>query len=137
MVAASNEQKIVNEVMAEFVRYLRDRDLEGALGLFHDDAILFGSEAGESALGIPELRAFFGRLFERPQTYGWTWEATTARRRDRVVWFVAPATVVIRGGDGSERFAPYRLSGVLEQEATGRWLFSLFNGAEPVSDRID
>lgn len=126
-------RRIANDLLGRFVTRLRERDLDGALQLFSDDPVLFGSEAGETAHGVPELEAFFGRLFERPQTYGWTWEQPTARKAGTVVWFVAPATVVVYGDDGSEQSTPYRLSGVLERGADGRWLFSLFNGAEPVS----
>lgn len=125
--------RIVNDLLGRFITCLRERDLDGALQLFSDDPVLFGSEAGETAHGIAQLEAFFARLFERPQTYGWTLEEPTARKAGSVVWFVAPATVVLRGDDGSEKSAPYRLSGVLERVADGRWLFSLFNGAEPVS----
>jgi len=49
------------------------------------------------------------------------------------MWFVAPATVVVRDDAGGEETAPYRLSGVLERGSDGRWLFRVFNGAEPVS----
>lgn len=126
------DRRIVNDLLGQFVTRLRERDLAGALQLFSDDPVLFGSEAEETAHGVPELEAFFRRLFERPQTYGWTWEEPTVRKAGSVIWFVAPATVVVHSDDGSEQSAPYRLSGVLERVADGRWLFSLFNGAEPV-----
>lgn len=129
----SENRRIVDDLLGRFVTRLRERDLDGALQLFSDDPVLFGSEAGETAHGVPELEAFFGRLFQRSQTYGWTWEEPTARKAGSFLWFVASATVVVRGDDGSEQSAPYRLSGVLERAADGRWLFSLFNGAEPVS----
>lgn len=126
-------RRIVNDLLGQLVMRLRERDLDGVLQLFSDDPVLFGSEAAETAHGVSELEAFLGRLFERPQTYGWTWDEPTARQAGGVVWFVAPATVVLHGTDGSERSAPYRLSGVIERVVDGRWLFSLFNGAEPVS----
>jgi hypothetical protein len=50
---------------------------------------------------------------------------------DELVWFVAPATVVIRDDDGNEGQAPYRVSGMLERARNGRRLFRLFNGSEP------
>jgi ketosteroid isomerase-like protein len=132
---ADTVQRIVTDLMHEFVTCLRDRNRDGALRLFHSDAVLFGSEAGESAHGAHELSDFFDQLFERPQTYGWMWEPPIARRAGDVIWFVAPATVLVRGDDGSEHAAPYRLSGVLEQATPGRWMFRLFNGAEPAPDQ--
>jgi len=50
---------------------------------------------------------------------------------DGLLWFVAPATVVMRQDDGSETVAPYRLSGVLRRGRDGDWRFVLFNGSEP------
>jgi ketosteroid isomerase-like protein len=130
------DRRIVNDLLGQFVTRLRQRDVDGALRLFSDDPVLFGSEAEETVHGVAELEAFFRRLFERSQTYGWTWEQPTARKAGGVVWFVARATVVVHGDDGSEQSAPYRLSGVLEPAANGRWRFSFFNGAEPVPHQL-
>ena len=102
------------------------------MSLFDHEAVLFGSEAEESATGHAELELFFGRIFERPQTYGWQWDSLRVSATKDVVWFVGPATVVVRGDDGTEHSAPYRLSGVLKRQSDGRWLFVLFNGAEPI-----
>jgi hypothetical protein len=52
---------------------------------------------------------------------------------DRLLWFVAPATVVLRRDDGSETVAPYRISGVLRRGDDDEWRFALFNGSEPTS----
>jgi ketosteroid isomerase-like protein len=119
-------------VIRQFINQLRARDVPGVLSLFERDAVLFGSEDGESAQGQPELRSFFARLFTRPHTYGWTWDELAVGGDDHTIWFVAPATVVVRGDDGTERAAPYRLSGVPRSDAEGTWRFALFNGAEPV-----
>ena len=92
------DRSIVNDLLRQFVTRLRERDLAGALQLFSDDPVLFGSEAEETAHGVPELVAFFGRLFERPQTYGWTWEEPTVRKAGSV-------NLVRRAGDrrGAQR----------------------------------
>jgi ketosteroid isomerase-like protein len=124
---------VVEDLMRTFVGRLRKRDVEGVISLFDQAAVLFGSELGESAKGHAELQSFFKRVLARPQTYGWEWESLSARGTSDVVWFVGPATVVLRANDGTERKAPYRLSGVLQRQSNGRWLFALFNGAEPVA----
>ena len=135
--ADASARRIVEQVMHDFVERLLARDVEGTLGFFHDDAVLFGSELGEDAQGIDELRAFFERLFGRPRTYGWTWEAPRTGSSGNVIWFAAPATVEIHGDDGTERSSPYRISGVLVRDDGGRWRFRLFNGAEPVPNEAD
>jgi ketosteroid isomerase-like protein len=83
------------------------------------------------AHGREGLREFFERIYRRPHTYGWTWDDMTVDGDDGLLWFVAPATVVIRQDDGSETVAPYRLSGVLRRGRDDDWLFALFNGSEP------
>ena len=123
---------ITERTLIAMVSHMRSRSVDGFVGMFAEDAVLFGSEAGECAIGAAELRAFASRIFARPHTYGWTWQVMTARRAGRWIWFVAPATVVLHEADGSEVPAPYRLSGVLEQKA-GRWVFVLFNGGEPTN----
>jgi ketosteroid isomerase-like protein len=123
---------IVDNLLGALSVRLRERDVQGAISLFDHDAVLFGSEVEESATGHAELELFFRRIFERPQTYGWRWDSLRVSATKDVVWFVGPATVVVRGDDGTEHSAPYRLSGVLKRQSDGRWLFVLFNGAEPV-----
>ena len=126
-----NHEEIVNSVMAAFVQRLRRRDVDGSVALFEEGATLYGSEAGESARGQVEIRAFFERLFLRPHTYGWTWNEMSVEGEGGLVWFVAPASVVVQDNEGAERSAAYRLSGVLRQDTSGGWRFALFNGSEP------
>ena len=66
-----------------------------------------------------------------PHTYGWSWDDMTVDGDDGLLWFVVPATVVIRQDDGSETVAPYRLSGVLRRGRDNDWRFALFKGSEP------
>ena len=120
--------------LTALVSHMRSRNVDGFVGMFTEDAVLFGSEAGESATGAGQLRAFATRLFAAPRTYGWTWQAIKARRGGKWIWFVVPASVVLQEDDGSEVSAPYRLSGVLEQEA-GRWFLALVNGSAPAAPR--
>lgn len=131
--AQTSHQRIVDEALHRLIAELRRRDVEGAVALFHGDAVLFGSEEGEQAIGARQLRAFLSRLFERPHTFGWSeWDPLLTGGTEDIVWFIAPSTVVIQDDAGHEQDAPYRLSGVLERADDGRWLFRLFNGAEPV-----
>jgi ketosteroid isomerase-like protein len=125
-------RETVDRLISLFTDHLRARDVQGVLSLFEEDAALFGSEVGETAEGHDELRSFFVRLFMRPHTYGWTWDEAVLGGQGQTIWFFAPGTVVVRGDDGSERTAPYRLSGILRRDPEGTWRFAVFNGAEPV-----
>ena len=128
-----DHEAIVSSVLSAFVERLRARDIQGALALFEGHATLLGSEEGESAHGHAGLREFFERIYRRPHTYGWTWNQITADGQGGVIWFVAPAAVVVRQDDGIEQAAPYRLSGVLRRGSDGDWRFALFNGSEPAA----
>ncbi len=133
----ADDEAAVDDLLRAFSDRLRKRDVDGVISLFDHQAVVFGSELGESATGHAELQAFFRRVFARPQTYGWEWQSLSVRGMSDVVWFVGPATVVVRADDGTERRAPYRLSGVLQRQSNGRWLFVLFNGAEPVASESE
>ena len=124
-------EAIVQEHLRSFVEGLRSRNLEGVLSLFDEQAVLFGSEVGERAIGPAELASFFARLFAEPGTFGWEWDSLHVGSAGDVSWFVGPAIVVVRAEDGGEQRLPYRLSGVLRRDRDGRWRFAQFNGAEP------
>jgi ketosteroid isomerase-like protein len=126
-----DQDATISAVLSAFVKHLRARDIDGASALFEEHAVLFGSEEGESAHGRDGLREFFARIYRRPHTYGWAWQEMTVAGDDRLLWFVAPATVVLRRDDGSETVAPYRISGVLRRGDDDEWRFALFNGSEP------
>ena len=126
-----DQKATINAALSAFVERLHARDVDGASALFEEHGVLFGSEEGESAHGREGLREFFERIYRRPHTYGWTWDDMTVGGDDGVLWFVAPATVVIRRDDGSEIAARYRLSGVLRRGRGDVWRFALFNGSEP------
>lgn len=130
----SERIEIVDAALRSMTAALRRRDADGVLALFHEEAVLLGSEEDEQAVGTGELREFLARTFDRPGTYGWSdWDPVLTGGSHDMLWFVAPATVVVRGSDGREESAPYRLSGVLQRSGDGHWVFRLFNGAEPVS----
>jgi ketosteroid isomerase-like protein len=88
--------EIVDSALRSLTAALRRRDADGVLALFHDDAVLFGSEDGELAVGALELREFLASIFDRPGTYGWSgWDPVLTGGTEDLVWFVAPAIVVV------------------------------------------
>jgi len=121
-VACVSHRRIVDDALRALVAQARQRDVDGAVALFHDDGVLFGSEREENAVGRDELRAFFARLFEWPGTYGWSeWDPLLTGGSGSIVWFVAPATLVVRDDSNNDESFPYRVSGVLERAGDGQW----------------
>ena len=123
--------EIVDDALRRFAEHVSHRDVEAVVALFHDDGVLFGSEARESAVGSTALRQLLTSLFARPQTYSWAdWGPLITGSAGDVIWFVSPATLLERV-DGAETGFPYRLSGVLQAADDRNWLFRQLNGSEP------
>jgi len=124
-------REIVDDMLRRFSGHMARRDVEAVVALFHDDGVLFGSEAREWAVGSTALRQLLTSLFARPPAYSWAdWEPLIAGSAGDVVWFVSPATLLERV-DGVETGFPYRLSGVLQSVDDRHWLFRQLNGSEP------
>jgi NAD(P)-dependent dehydrogenase (short-subunit alcohol dehydrogenase family)/ketosteroid isomerase-like protein len=121
---------IVDHLLHDLDARFRARDLEGVMALLSEDPALFGSAATEVAYGRPGVQAFLEWLF-RGGAVGWTWERPFARRFGDVVWFVAVATRHLLPEDGAATSFPYRLSGVLREQAGSGWVFELLNGSVP------
>ena len=123
---------IADDALHGLVAALATHDPDEVLDVFTREGAVFGSDAGEEAVGRDELRAFFTQICALADTISWTWDVQMAGTLGDVVWFVAPGTCVFIRADGSSITAadPYRISGVLRR-TQGRWLFALFNGSEP------
>ena len=123
--------QIVDAALRRFAEHVSHRDVEAVVALFHDDGVLFGSEAREWAVGSTAIRLLLASLFARPQTYSWAdWEPLITGSAGDVIWFVSPATLLERV-DGVETGFPYRLSGVLQPVDDQSWLLRQLNGSEP------
>jgi len=103
------------------------------LDLFQDDALLVGSEGGESARGRSELQAFFEHVFAWPASICWEWNDFRCSAIGEAMWCFAEGQVVATSSDGVQR-APYRLSCVLVNISNSLRI-SLFHGAEPAAKR--
>jgi uncharacterized protein (TIGR02246 family) len=114
--------------LGELRAAVSQRRLEGVLSLFAPDAdaTLIGSSVGEIARGPIEMRAFFEQLFAAPQAISWEWDDVSISASGDVAWLWLEGALML--GGRSER--AYRITGVLERRQ-GRWLWTLFHGAEP------
>ncbi len=59
-------EQVVAEVVETLKVTMRERDVEGTLALFSDDAILFGADEWEETEGLDELRSFLERISLAP-----------------------------------------------------------------------
>ena len=129
---------IAHDALNGLVAALATHDPEQVLDTFTRNGAVFGSDAGEEAVGRGELLAFFTTICARSDTISWTWDLRTAEQLGDVAWFAASGTCVYTRPDGSSVTAAdlYRISGVLRR-TQGRWLFALFNGSEPQTSMED
>ena len=114
-------------------QYLAACRLEEAIACFAPgaDVALFGSEISEAFVGPEALRAFLTKILRRSAGPRIRLLDRRMTRHGDVAWFTADAEVTV----GGVRISPYRLTGVLEKQ-DGRWLWRLFNGSEPLPDRV-
>lgn len=117
------------ETLDRFGRLVEQRGLQ-VLDEFAvtDATLLVGSDAGEVARGPTELAAFFRRIFDRVETFGWQWERIDVHGVGLVAWLYAEGHVVVRGS--TEVRLPYRLTAVFERIGD-TWKWRHFHGAEP------
>lgn len=105
---------------------------DAALACFaNDDVALFGSEAGEAALGPAALTAFLQSLLARAGPRFSLSEPVSLSVNGDTAWFACDATVAT---PVSETPLPYRVVGILVRR-DGRWRWALFSGSEPAPAR--
>lgn len=123
-----NIQTEVEYVLSRLSELVSARDL-AALAEFSEDVVLVGSEAGEIASGLDQLRALLQSAFTQESRIAWTWHSVRASRCADMAWFFAEGELVLTS-DTIEKRKPYRLSGVLGWQAE-RWKWRQFHGSEP------
>ena len=113
-------------VLGEWGRAAREQDVERALAITTEDAIVVGSGSQERAFGRDELAVFLERVFRDLGSIHWEWESWEARVGDSHAWFFVQGRVSAGGQE-----APYRASGVCRLDDAGEWKLALFHGSTP------
>jgi hypothetical protein len=101
------------------------------------DVIYAGSERGEVALGLADLRSLLADVFARDERYSWRCDAVRVASCAAGFAVLADATLFVDPypdtTDGAGRLTlPYRVSGLLESE-NENWRWRTCHGSEPVS----
>jgi len=99
------------------------------------DVMYAGSELGEVALGLTDLRSLLTDVFARNERYSWRCDAVRIASCPGGFAVLADATLFVDPypdtTDGADRLTlPYRLSGLLEIENLN-WRWRFCHGSEP------
>jgi SnoaL-like protein len=114
-------------------------DVDAVIGQFATagDIMYAGSERGEVAVGLTDLRLLLTDLFDRAERYTWRCESVHVTACAAGFALLADATLFIdprpRTADATgEATLPYRVSGLLENE-DGNWRWRFCHGSEPAA----
>ncbi len=111
-------------------------DVESALSRFAPDGEVMyaGSERGEVAVGLPDLRRLLAELFARDERYSWRCDTVHVVPCDTGFAVLADATLFVDPwpavADVGRESVPYRVSGLLEDH-DGDWRWRACSGSEP------
>ena len=99
------------------------------------DVIYAGSERGEVALGLPDLRSLLTDVFARNERYSWRCDTVQVASCPAGFAVMADATLFIDPypdtTSGVDRVTlPYRVGGLLENE-NDNWRWRICHGSEP------
>ncbi len=111
------------------------RDVDAALDCFVTDSDIgyAGSERDETAAGRDAVSALLKAVFSRDEAYSWRVTEARVHAYGRCANLFAEADGLARTETGETVPFPYRISGVLEEDAGGRWRWRHCQGAEPTS----
>lgn len=113
------------------------QDIEGLVRQFvpDDNVVIIGSQKGEKARGLEELRRLIEHFFSEPISYSWEWDRRDVYATDDIGLIVATGDIIARGLEDETR-TEFTITGVLERR-DGRWLWRLFHGSEPKEPQAD
>ncbi len=120
---------VIDRLLAAIAR----RDLPATLDCFSSarDVTLVGSEVGEHVRGRKALTDFFTHAFATSGPYRFVFPTRDFTISGDMAWMFAEGTVA---GPGDAVAMPYRLTAILNREASGYRLV-LWSGSEPAASR--
>lgn len=115
----------VLELLDRLSSAMHAQDLEAAVALWTDDAILAGTDQDELAVD-DGIREFLVTLMSVGVRFRWEWQEPLVRRDGSIAWFYAEGTLFVE----DVKPAVFRCSGVV-REQHGQWRLALWHGAQP------
>ena len=101
------------------------QDLEAAVALWTDDAILAGTDQDDLAVD-DGIRDFLSMTMNLGVRFRWEWQEPLVRQDGPMAWFYADGEMFVE----DVKPAAYRCSGVI-REQQGTWRLALWHGAQP------
>jgi uncharacterized protein (TIGR02246 family) len=137
MKADPNVEPEVAAVFSQLLECHKNRDVEGALGLFSPDpqVVYFSSAGGERRVGREQLREQFQQDFSQPDGPEWEEAWRSVAVAGGAALLAIEGVWVITEGDDRVR-DPARMSYVLEQ-TDGKWLIVQAHCSAPVPGSAD
>jgi ketosteroid isomerase-like protein len=128
------DQQTEKEVLAALQRLteaVRNKDVKSTLEMFaQEEGVVFvGSEAGETARGMEQLRACFEQVFEGPIGFDFRWEECDVNVVGEVAWLFTDGHIKTSSAAGRHEH-PFRVTGVLRRVGP-EWLWMHFHGSVP------
>jgi len=128
------DPQIEKEVLIALQRLkeaFQTRNVKAALESFVADegVVIVGSEAGETAEGVEQLRTYFEKVLSGPITYDFQWEKCDVNSIGDVAWLFANGRMETTSAAGHHRH-PYRITGVLCRRGS-EWMWAQYHGSEP------
>ena len=129
MIANAEVKWAVFKAVDTLLDHIANGRLRETVACFSDDAdvALFGSEAGDRAIGSAAIRQHFADFYARPFRINFTFPDRRVSAHGNVAWFVGEGSYRLSTADSD---MPYRLTGVFERRRD-QWLWQLFCGSEP------
>jgi ketosteroid isomerase-like protein len=121
----------VHIALDAFCDAMTDKNLERVVSLFAVDseATALGFESDDVAVGLPNVRAFFSRVLERPATYSWEWTRRLVCGTGDIAWLVAEGELIATAAGGGITHSRHTLTGVLVKQ-NGVWLWMQMHTSE-------
>jgi hypothetical protein len=110
----------------------QDRDPAAATALFVDDedAVMWGSQIDERAVGQGEIAELHRAIAESPAKVAFRWSDRLVHVEDDVAWVNAAGEVLVELDQEPPRIGAYRAIAIIVRRA-GAWRWHTFHGSEP------
>jgi ketosteroid isomerase-like protein len=115
-----------------FQALCEDRDARAATALFVDDedAVMWGSQLEERAVGQRDIGELHRAIAEAPAKVAFHWSDRSVHVEDDVAWVNAAGEVVVEVDQEPPRIGAYRAIAIIVRRAGG-WRWHTFHGSEP------
>ena len=129
-------RQVVLDALVELSRAVSGKATDEVIALFESDAMLIGTRG--QYVGVHEITPFVRGEVEQPGTMSWEWDeqSLVVASAEEIIWFIVTGEAVLTPAttSSSPSSLGMRLSGILRQQADGRWRWAQFHGSTADTD---